>query len=236
LQYIGAPQSYSVDIQGTYPFYNAPIVGTVTLASALPPNMVNRAATPLAWNFSSEQAGLSSANTGAGRATFAFSTDANGNISGWSFSIGTTPNINGPTVVAIQSQNPGRVVTGDGGQYADGTYYDTVSKVCSECDGWSETASIAAGSWYCLAPLVDPLTAEVDSLIAERNELERANAALVTETRTLSAELTAEKAAATDLASEAHTLSVELGADSAAIASLRAEIAKLEAQIAALKK
>ena len=123
--------------------------------------------------------------------SFVFSTDATGNVSGWNISINYSDGTNNTEVAA---QNPGTVVTGYGGQYVDGTYFDNVDKVSGPTSSVLDTASTAAGSWYCLAPLVDPLTAQVTALTAQVTTLQ----AQVT---TLQSQLAAAQAKAAELQS-----------------------------------
>jgi hypothetical protein len=161
LIYIGAPQTYLVKGLGPYTFYNAPVVGTVTLSTFLPANVVNSAITPLAWDFSTEQAGLSSGAPNTSATAFTFSTDSAGNITAWSFSVGYNDGIDR---VLASGLNPGFMPGSGSGDFSGGPYYDGVSKTDFPTTSVYNTVSTAAGAWYCLAPIVDPLAAVVASL------------------------------------------------------------------------
>lgn len=172
LVYVGAPQSYFVKADGPGYLYNSAVIGTITLAAPLAPNLSNQSVTPAAWDFSALLAGFTStssvgANVGG---TFAFTTDANGNITGWNFSAVSNPDPTN-TIARLTSQNPGQVVTSYGGQYTDGTYYDNEGHV-APAGVFDDTASTAAGVWYCPAAQVASLQAQLDSQVTETQQLE----------------------------------------------------------------
>ena len=174
LAYIGAPQSTLVRAEGPgndY-FFNAPLIGTVTLSAPLAPNLANAIVVPIAWDFSTAQVGLNSASAYVSGVpgSFSFSTDANGNIVGWTFSLDY-----GDTVrtAGVSAQNPGYVITGVVEGYAPGTYFDDVGRTNFSDPvlvSYLDTTSTAPGAWHCLAPLADPLTAQVSYL---QNEVAR---------------------------------------------------------------
>jgi hypothetical protein len=237
LQYTGAPfATITASAGNTLPIVS-PVVGTVILSEPLPANAVNLAVVPMSWDFSLENSGLTSANAYCGDApqcsTFTFSTNAQGNITNWNVQAGwTVPNFS-HAQFTFSSDNAG----------------DTVSSLLNNLNGPGSPTepmtitglSAQAGAWTCLTsytasytapppppPPVDPLaaevaalTGEVNSLLAERTELETANAALAAEAHALAANLAAVKVANADLVTEAHQLAAELAAANAEIAKLK---------------
>jgi hypothetical protein len=155
LIYIGAPQSYIIrdyNGAGINAYYNAPIIGTVTLTAPLSANLTNVVVTPAAWDFSTQDPTLTSTlETGPNAPSFAFSTDGSGNITAWAFSLGTH---DGATDVLVEGTSTPYVSTGLApGPLDPGNYYDSVDKEGSPEGAVLDTQSTAIGSWYCLAPL-----------------------------------------------------------------------------------
>jgi hypothetical protein len=176
LVYIGAPQTvwHGLCSDGLCngPSPNMEILGTVTLSAPLAAGLLNASVTPLAWDFSSQQTGFNSAavpGVVAVKAGFNFWTDANGNITGWNFALDYS---DGTTRISDTSQNPPVVLAPPGSYcgYQPCTYYDDLGYSIAIPGVYSlslDSASATAGSWHCLAPVVDPLTAQVTALKAQ---------------------------------------------------------------------
>jgi hypothetical protein len=202
-----------------------PLAGTVTLSTPLPPNAVNMAVTPVAWNFSVESSNLVSAsplNT-TGNGPFFFSTDANGNIIGWQFTVAwASHDIGGEN----QGFNMG-VSTTQAGDYVGSAYYDGPIGVPPPINTDIVGNSSTAGTWTCQPPPpVNPLAAEVASLTSANNNLQgEVNSLSAAYTKEVSAYKLELAAATTDLATIT-TLKKELAADAALIAKLEAELKK----------
>ncbi len=202
LGYTGAPfTTVTASANNNQPIAS-PLVGTITLAEPLPANASNYVVSPAAWDFSTENSNYTSTNGWFAfynntNISFAFSTDANGNIIGWSISLYWD---NGPTEnfysIKTTSTNAGDAVAVQ--------FNNTISP-----SGPMQIAgsSASAGTWSCIsnmtatyAALPDPppvnplaaqvaaLTAEVNSLIAERNELDAAVATLEANVNALTAQ------------------------------------------------
>lgn len=190
LIYTGAATLAVVEDQGPYPLWFTTVIGTVTLSSPLPANASNLTVTPAAWDFSTEQAGLSSSNAQtaapyASAPTFAFSTDANGNITGWGLEVHYN-NLNNDTSML-------QLIADVTSYTEDNQDYVVKAAIGPGTGGRSSlnAGSSGLGTWSCLSPVVDPLTAEVASLQAQLAAVKAANASLLTEYRPLAQHLAA---------------------------------------------
>jgi len=215
LTYVGAPLTgVSVTYSGQpgdsgIPIAS-PIIGTVTLAAPLAPNLKSATVVPASWDFSQELVGLDSTSfvcsyTEGHCSKFVFSTDAAGKIIGWDMSAQWADVDTDEAQLTFTSSS----VTGDTVK----SYIDDFQAPPSAQVGLAGNNS-TPGTWLCPSqytannhtvpppppPTADPFAAEV--------------AALRAQVATLSA--------------EAKTLSASLEAANATIVALRAEIGKLE--------
>lgn len=174
LIYIGVPLTIIYEGQGPYPLtYPPPLIGTVTLSAPLPPNATALAVSPVSWDFQSEMQGFtsSSPNTAppyvGAAATFSFSTDAQGNIIGWNveasysnYSLANSTQLGFGVEISTNSQYQQDYV----GKAADGEGTGGGSNL--------DVGSSGVGAWYCAAPVVDPLAAQVATLQAQLSALQ----------------------------------------------------------------
>jgi hypothetical protein len=128
-----------------------PLVGSVTLAAPLAANLVSATVLPLSWNF----AAVPSAAT----ASFSFTTDANGHITGWS--------------VSLVYDDPGDDYEAQATSAPAGDMVAQVSYANVVADPNSEPVSIVgqsttAGTWVCQQTFTTSYTApDPPSLQAE---------------------------------------------------------------------
>jgi len=199
---------------------SSPIVGSLTLSQALPPNATLLTVTPATWQFSLVNDELTYTNgwfEDYPTPSFQFSTDANGNITDWLVTVDWS---NSPGTLNVYDISMTVAKAGD--QIAE-TYDDLNNPV----GPMSITGSSAtSGTWTCVTqmtaaytapppppPPVNPLaaqvaalTAEVNSLTAQRNNAEAINTIYLAEIRTFAAELAASRTEVAALTAEVEKL------------------------------
>lgn len=239
LIYTGAP-FVSLVTSGSNAQSLVPLAGTVTLSTPLPANAQNVAISPTAWQFNSESQNLNSeytyeliGGTSLPLPVFYFTTDANGNITQWSFTVQWYTTSTPEMTMSATSAAPGDTVEFNLSQPSPVPPQTQASSIV----GISSTP----GAWTCQPPpVVDPLVAEVAQLQAQVATLETANnnltgdvnslkAAYASETTAYTREVAAYNAEVTAYKTELSTvtkLKADLAADAALIAKLETECKK----------
>jgi hypothetical protein len=216
LVYIGKPvkifEAYSLPIPVSL------LIGTVTLAAPLEADGV-ATVMPIAWDFSSEDPSLNaiafaSTNLNPAGTTTVFSfTTKDGAIIDWDMQL------------YYRSASMDMQVT------SSPLSFDNIDKQATQRGEFSIVASesTSPGTWSCLAPLVDPLTAHVTMLTTQVATLTAQVAPLKSEVSSIIAERN-EAEAAEELMSNEYVMSL------AQLKAANVEIAALKAEIEALKK
>jgi hypothetical protein len=180
LTYTGAPfvSLIPTGVDSSPPLIT-PLSGTVTLAEALPANAANYVTTPVSWQFVGGGAELNSAawqsfiaSYGGTMPVFTFSTDANGNITAWSFAVQWQQPYGGDTLhLTATSSNTGDSLVYDQFE-VDAAPPNTQNFVLT---GTSTTA----GTWACQQPSLqaelDTANQMIEALEAELNAMHANN-------------------------------------------------------------
>jgi hypothetical protein len=240
LTYVGAPFA-SVTATASngaanngLPVYS-PLTGVVTLSAALPANASNFTVTPASWSFTEPavytpfMVSGAAAPFAAQTATFTFSTDANGNITAWNISI------------YYETESPlwiSTVASSQAGDTVEIQFNDAASPLGQVTTTGSSTSG---GTWTCpttfsanytdppVAPVANPLQAQVTALTAQVATLTAQLATANAQSVTLSSQLTASK-------SEVTTQSTQLATDTSTITSLNSKITTLQTELTAAQK
>jgi hypothetical protein len=227
LQYVGAPFSAITASANNTESINSPLVGRITLATPLPPNASNLTVSPSAWDFTLENSNYTSANNWFTyyyySVSFAFTTDANGNITDWNINIQWTnqPGTENLYIISTTSKASGDEVEVNFKNLDDPSGPMTISG-----------DSNVAGTWTCVAsyttsytapppppPPVNPLAAQVAQLQAQVASLQSQVANLKTVQGNYQWQATGWKA-------RAETLTQQLANAKNEIAVLQAELKK----------
>ncbi len=212
----------------------SPLSGTITLSAPLSPNAVNATVTPLSWNFSAELSTLVP-NGGYTTASTSFSTDANGNITGWnvqiwynapagiSFSNGFNSTPSGDTVEIVDNEGSS-LETIVGQSTAPGAWACLPDPLQAQLTAAQNTDTALTAQVAALQAQVTALTAQLATMTTQRNSYLNGYLEENTAVLELRSEVEDLYGAYVYWADQARALTVQINALNAEIAALKAQL------------